>query len=369
MDPHTVFPATPNTPAGGEALSPANPYVPLSYAELRPAGEACRDWLWQGYLLPGAMTLLTSLWKSGKSTLLAVLLSRLKAGGVLAGLPVRAGRAVVVSEESPEVWWDRGHGLTLDGHVRWFCKPFQGRPTPEQWLDLLGQVGRMHDREPVDLLAIDPLAHLAAMRSENDSAEMMRAVAPLQRLTSRGVSVLLCHHPRKGPGGARPGGAGQRGAVGPGGRHRGNGGGLPAEPEGPAPAAAGLLAVRRHADVGDRVGRGRHGLPRAGAVRGAGLRARLAGAAGGAGAGRGADDAAGHPPGVAGHGAGAGADDVVEVAQPGGAGRGRCCKVEWGRARSRSSITCRAWPRSGRRGSWWSSTRRLEGDAGTAGPS
>jgi len=57
----------------------------------------------------------------------------------------------------------------------------------------------MHDRQPVDLLAIDPLANLASMRTENDAAEMLKAVAPLQSLTNRGVSVLLCHHPKKGP--------------------------------------------------------------------------------------------------------------------------------------------------------------------------
>jgi hypothetical protein len=184
-------------------VPPADPYLPLSYADLKPPAEARRDWLWQGYLLPGAVTLLTSLWKSGKSTLLAVLLSRLKAGGVLAGLPVRAGRAVVVSEEPPELWWERGLNLALDGHVQWFCKPFQGKPTTEQWLGLLDQVGRMHDQAPVDLLAVDPLANLAPLRTENDAAEMLAAVAPLQRLTARGVSVLLCHHPRKGP--AAPG--------------------------------------------------------------------------------------------------------------------------------------------------------------------
>jgi hypothetical protein len=180
-------------------VTPADPYVPLSYAQLEPAAQARRDWLWQGYLLPGAVTLLTSLWKSGKSTLLAVLLSRLKTGGVLAGLSVRPGRAVVVSEEGPELWWDRGLRLALDGHVQWFCKPFRGKPTSEQWLDLLAQVERMHESRPVDLLAIDPLANLAPMRTENDAAEMLKAVAPLQRLTARGVSVLLSHHPKKGP--------------------------------------------------------------------------------------------------------------------------------------------------------------------------
>src|SRR5262249_31000413 len=59
-------------------------------------------------------------------------------------------------------------------------------------------IGRMHDRQPVDLLAIDSLANLAPMRTENDASEMLKAIAPLQRLTTRGVSVLLSHHPKKG---------------------------------------------------------------------------------------------------------------------------------------------------------------------------
>src|SRR5262249_24380510 len=127
MDPHAPTYATANGSSEEQPSSPpVRPYVPLSYAELKPPAEGRRDWLWQGYLLPGAVTLLTSLWKSGKTTMLSMLLSRLKAGGGLAGLPARAGRAVVVSEEAPELWYERGRNLTLDGHVRWFCRPFQG---------------------------------------------------------------------------------------------------------------------------------------------------------------------------------------------------------------------------------------------------
>ncbi len=62
------------------------------------------DWLWRGYLAPGQLTLPTSLWKSGKTTLLSILLARLKDGGELLGLPVRPARALVVSEESPVLW-------------------------------------------------------------------------------------------------------------------------------------------------------------------------------------------------------------------------------------------------------------------------
>src|SRR5262245_48030408 len=76
MDQHADSPAPPDgSPDHRTDAPPAHPYVPLSYAELEPLAEARHDWLWQGYLLPGAVTLLTSLWKSGKTTLLAVLLA------------------------------------------------------------------------------------------------------------------------------------------------------------------------------------------------------------------------------------------------------------------------------------------------------
>src|SRR5262249_51666342 len=88
-------------------------------------GQTPVGWLWHGYLKPGAVTLLTSRWKSGKTTLLSVLLSRLASGGELAGRAVAAGKAVVVSEESPEQWASRGRQLDFGRHVCWLCRPFR----------------------------------------------------------------------------------------------------------------------------------------------------------------------------------------------------------------------------------------------------
>ena len=65
------------------------------------------DWLWQGFLAKGNMTLLTSLWKAGKTTLLSMLLSRRHQGSTLAGLPVKPGKAIVISEEPLQLWADR----------------------------------------------------------------------------------------------------------------------------------------------------------------------------------------------------------------------------------------------------------------------
>src|SRR5262249_54110407 len=70
--------------------------APRDRAAQRPPPPA---WLCQGYLGPGKVTLLTSQWKSGKTTLVALLLARLQQGGQLAGLPVARARAFVISEE------------------------------------------------------------------------------------------------------------------------------------------------------------------------------------------------------------------------------------------------------------------------------
>src|ERR1043166_694326 len=54
------------------------------------------EWLWDGYLARGQITLLAGQWKIGKTALLASLLARLGAGGQLAGRDVRPGSAIVL---------------------------------------------------------------------------------------------------------------------------------------------------------------------------------------------------------------------------------------------------------------------------------
>src|SRR5215510_7889934 len=91
------------------------------------------SWLWEGYLAHGMTTLLTSQWKSGKTTLISILLSCLREGGHLAGQKVAAAKAVILSEESPQLWLPRQKRLDLSD-VYFFCRPFLTRPTFETWL-------------------------------------------------------------------------------------------------------------------------------------------------------------------------------------------------------------------------------------------
>jgi AAA domain len=160
-------------------------------------------WLWRGYLASGQLTQLTSLWKSGKTTLLSVLLARLKDGGELLDLPVRPARALVLSEENLALWRMRHQRLPLGDHVQVICQPFAGKPTEAEWRALLEQSALVLGPEGGRLLVIDTVATLMPAGVETNADCMVRALAPLRRLAEQGIAIWLMHHPHKGK--ARPG--------------------------------------------------------------------------------------------------------------------------------------------------------------------
>jgi hypothetical protein len=165
------------------------------------AGE--ERWLWRGYLAAGQLTLLTSLWKAGKTTLLSVLLARMREGGELLGQPVRPARALVLSEEDLSLWHMRHERLPMAGHVQVICQPFAGKPSDADWRALLEQSADLLGTEGGRLLVVDTVARLMPAGVETNADCMVRALSPLRGLAGQGIAIWLMHHPHKGK--ARPG--------------------------------------------------------------------------------------------------------------------------------------------------------------------
>ncbi len=161
------------------------------------------NWIWHGYLAPGKTTLLTSLWKSGKTTLVALLLAQRRQGGTLAGRTVAPGVTAVISEEGRDLWEERCHRLGVGDRTAFFCQPFDGLPTPEDWRPLLDRLLQMRDEHGLDLVVIDTVATLMPWRDENNALLVRAALEPLLELTRAGIALWLLHHPRKAE--AQPG--------------------------------------------------------------------------------------------------------------------------------------------------------------------
>jgi hypothetical protein len=181
-------------------LDPLPPprFAPVWSDKLQPPAHGVR-WLWDGYLAPANITLLTSQWKSGKTTLLSVLLARRAAGAeTLAGRSLKPGRTAVICEEHEGHWQQRRRTLDFGGATAFFCRPTQGhKPDRREWLDLIESVARL-GADGVDLVVIDPLASFLPGRGENMAELMLEALMPLERWQSAGMAILLLHHPRKG---------------------------------------------------------------------------------------------------------------------------------------------------------------------------
>jgi AAA domain len=170
--------------------------IPMDQVDT-PANETPTDWLWTGLIARGNVTLLTSLWKAGKTTLLTGLMQRFATGGIFLDLPVEPAKVLVVSEESRRTWAERLRRMPVGPHCRLLSRPFRHRPTAEAWNKFVDHAIELHAAGNLDLIVIDPLAKFLPGSSENDLNSLLAMLDPLQPLTEAGAGVLILHHPRK----------------------------------------------------------------------------------------------------------------------------------------------------------------------------
>jgi hypothetical protein len=157
------------------------------------------EWIWYGMLARGNITLLTSLWKAGKTTLLAGLLKAMYAGDEFIGRNCLPSWAIVVSEESAAIWTARREYISIGVNASLVSRPFVGRPTAEQWDELVRHAEAIRAQDRLDLLVVDPLVAFLPGRSDSDPAALLDMLRPLRRLADAGVAILILHHPRKEP--------------------------------------------------------------------------------------------------------------------------------------------------------------------------
>lgn len=170
---------------------------PIPASRLQAAETA--PWLWHGFIGRGGITLLSALWKSGKTTLLASMLKAMSSGGTFCDHDISAGRILFVTEESEPRWADRRDRLGLLDNVEFIIRPFMGKPRWETWLEFLDYAVQLTQRNSYDLVVFDPLANLWPVKDENDASQVTSALMPLHQVANK-TSILLVHHNRKGDG-------------------------------------------------------------------------------------------------------------------------------------------------------------------------
>jgi hypothetical protein len=157
-------------------------------------------WIWEGVIALHTITLLSAPEKTGKTTLLGLLLDRRRAGGSLMGRPVAPGSTIVCTEESPHLWHLRQPPLDFGPNVI-FRHPRGGGPDGEEWEQFIEELSdhsiEMEDTEtgPPNLLVIDTAVSFLPLQHRNKHA-LRRVLRTLTGLADLGMGVLIINQSR-----------------------------------------------------------------------------------------------------------------------------------------------------------------------------
>ena len=155
-------------------------------------------WLWDAYVGLGLVTLISSLPKVGKTTLLFHLLRALLRNEPFLGRTVTPPTKILLLTEEPTNLLRRRlqHlGLGDDRLLLIY------RYTVQRWHDALVQIKKAIVQEKVDLVVIDTLGAFWEIADENDAAKVITSIRILQDMANEySVAMILNHHLRKSGG-------------------------------------------------------------------------------------------------------------------------------------------------------------------------
>jgi hypothetical protein len=170
------------------------PFASLSTALANAPDEPL--WTWDGYLAPGALTLLAGRPKVGKSTLAFALLTRAVAGQPFLGRNTRATGVLLLSEEREGTLAEKARRWNLNGRVHLLMRhQAHGHP----WPDVVAEAVVYCLARSLGVLVVDTFDKWIGLRgdAENNAGSVIEVLEPLQQAAASGIAVLVIAHQRK----------------------------------------------------------------------------------------------------------------------------------------------------------------------------
>jgi 5S rRNA maturation endonuclease (ribonuclease M5) len=142
------------------------------------------NWLWDGYLTPGALTLLAGRPKVGKTTLLFPLIAALEQGRPFLDRPTMAARVLMLSEEREQTLAEKRQ-LYLDGaDPLLLMRHEQGG---RSWPELVEQARSYCAQNDIGVLVVDTWDKWTGLRGDDGGDRGARAAHARRRRRARGV--------------------------------------------------------------------------------------------------------------------------------------------------------------------------------------
>jgi hypothetical protein len=173
---------------------PALPFALLSYTLANVPAEPV--WAWDGYLAPGALTLLAGRPKVGKSTLVFALIDALAHGKNFLGRRTRSVGVLLLTEEREGTLAEEARRWELNGSIHVLMRhQAQGC----RWADAVAQAVSYCRDHDLGVLVVDTFDKWTGLRgdAENNAGSVLEVLEPLQQAAAAGLVVLLVAHQRK----------------------------------------------------------------------------------------------------------------------------------------------------------------------------
>jgi hypothetical protein len=179
-------------PRSQQARTPTG-LQPKSFAKLA-ALPPEPDWLWQGFLAPGSLTMLAGHPFAGKSMLVSGLLRAIETGEPYLGRETQAASALLVTEEDQASLRERAGRFNLFGVRSEYLD--RSASVGHEWSALIEGATRRALARKHRLLVIDTFPGLAGLgdEQENDAGAITSRLQPLQVAAGAGLAVLFLHH-------------------------------------------------------------------------------------------------------------------------------------------------------------------------------
>jgi 5S rRNA maturation endonuclease (ribonuclease M5) len=158
------------------------------------------DWIWNGYVAPGEVSLIAGRPKVGKSTLVFGLIAAVLHGRPFAGRQTRGRGVLLLTEEGVTTFAEKARVFGIETHPRFHV--LLRRRTQAGWLEVVAEARTYCRKRELDLLVVDTFDKWAGLRGddENKSGPVLQALEPLMQASGDGLAVIVVSHQRKAAG-------------------------------------------------------------------------------------------------------------------------------------------------------------------------
>lgn len=163
------------------------------------AQDLKKNWIWEGYIAKGFVTLLTAPPKVGKSEFIRGLLKAIEDEAEFIGQPTTRINILVISEESVIDWVEKRDefDFTEKAKIWIWSKPFLVKIKPKQWESFFQEVLGFCKENDIEFIIMDTISRYWPVDNENDASQMNDALRPTYLWAKSDLAVLIVHHDNK----------------------------------------------------------------------------------------------------------------------------------------------------------------------------